>query len=130
MSEKTAGRLDRREFMLASLATAGAAAGLVAAVDATGATGRAGGQGSAPGGATVYTGDTIKGKRVVTALDVNDLAPGRRHQLYFQGVETPTGSDFFSRTGPVNALPTRNCARTRTTTSMLPVPTTTAAALP
>ena len=96
MSEKTAGRLDRREFMLASLATAGAAAGLLAAVDATGATGRAGGQGSAPGGATVYTGDTIKGKRVVTALDVNDLAPGRRHQLYFQGVETPTGQHWYA----------------------------------
>ena len=36
----------------------------------------------------------IDGKRVVTALDVDDLEPGRKHLLYFRGVETPTGQHW------------------------------------
>src|SRR4029077_6503764 len=51
----------------------------------------------APGApsATVYTGDTIRGKKVVSALDVNDLEPGKKHLLYFQGVEMPTGQHWY-----------------------------------
>jgi len=33
-------------------------------------------------------------KRVVTALDVNDLEPGRKHLLYFRGVAMPTGQHW------------------------------------
>ena len=43
---------------------------------------------------TTYSGDVIDGKRVVTALDVNDLEPGRKHLLYFRGVATPTGQHW------------------------------------
>src|SRR5262249_56211519 len=39
--------------------------------------------------------DTIKGKRVVSALDVNDLEPGKKHLLYFQGVQMPTGQHWY-----------------------------------
>ena len=35
--------------------------------------------------ATVYTGDLIHGKKVISALDVNDLDPGKKHTFYFQG---------------------------------------------
>lgn len=88
---------DRRDFMIASIATIGASAALVA-------NGPANAQGSAtssvspaPGArsATVYTGDTIQGKKVVSALDVNDLKPGQKHLLYFQGVQMPTGQYWY-----------------------------------
>lgn len=91
MSEKAMEGLDRRGFMTASIATAGAAAvlannaGPAKAQDAAGS--------GAPRG-TFYTGDVIDGKKVVSKLDVDDLAPGQKHLLYFQGVETPTGQHW------------------------------------
>ena len=45
--------------------------------------------------ATVYTGDTIQGKRVISALDVRDLEPGRKHSFYFQGVQMGTGQHWY-----------------------------------
>ncbi|WP_273772531.1 M14 family metallopeptidase [Brucella intermedia] len=85
--------LDRRDFMIASVAAVGASATFVAGAgtaDAQEATASV-----SPGGGTVYTGDTIEGKKVVSALDVNDLESGQKHQLYFQGVETPTGQYWY-----------------------------------
>ena len=72
--------LDRRSFIVTPLA---------AAVAAT-----TGGAAAATGG-TVYTGDVIHGKKVVSALDISDLEPGRKHLLYFQGVQTPTGHHWY-----------------------------------
>lgn len=72
--------LDRRSFIVAPLAAAAAAT--------------TGGTAAATGG-TVYTGDVINGKKVVSALDISDLEPGRKHLLYFQGVETPTGHHWY-----------------------------------
>ncbi|WP_395697177.1 succinylglutamate desuccinylase/aspartoacylase family protein [Methylocella sp.] len=92
MPEKAMEGLDRRGFMTASIATAGAAAGLA------GNAGPAKAQdASASGGprGTLYTGDVVDGKKVVSRLDVDDLAPGQRHLLYFQGVETPTGQHWY-----------------------------------
>jgi predicted deacylase len=43
---------------------------------------------------TVYTGDVIQGKKVISALDVNDLEPGM-HRFYFQGVQMPTGQHWY-----------------------------------
>jgi len=85
--------LDRRDFMIASAASVGAAAALAmsaGAVDAQTAAPPA--PVSTPG--TAYTGDVIQGKPVVTSLDVNDLEPGRMHRLYFRGVETPSGQHW------------------------------------
>ena len=31
----------------------------------------------------------------ISGLDVNDLAPGQKHLLYFQGVEMPTGQHWY-----------------------------------
>ena len=45
--------------------------------------------------ATVYTGDVIQGKRVISALDVGDLEPGRKHSFYFQGVQMGTGQHWY-----------------------------------
>jgi predicted deacylase len=94
MSNGPEERLDRRDFLIASIATAGASAALAVAA------GTANAQGAAttpagPASGTVYTGDTIQGKRVVSALNVNDLEPGRKHLLYFQGVEMPTGQHWY-----------------------------------
>jgi uncharacterized protein len=83
-------RLDRRDFMIASIATAGASAALAVTAGAAKAQGAAS-DSAASASATVYTGDTIQGKKVVSALDVNTLAPGQKHLLYFQGVQMPTG---------------------------------------
>ena len=94
MSNKPEERLDRRDFMIASIATAGASAGLAVTAGAANA------QGSAttsadPASGTVYTGDTIQGKKVVSKLDVNDLEPGRKHLLHFQGVQMATGQHWY-----------------------------------
>jgi hypothetical protein len=47
------------------------------------------------GAATVYTGDTIQGKRVISQLDVNDLEPGKKHSFFFQGVQMGTGQHWY-----------------------------------
>jgi predicted deacylase len=50
---------------------------------------------SAAGAATVYTGDVIQGKRVISQLDVADLEPGKKHMFYFQGVQMATGQHWY-----------------------------------
>jgi uncharacterized protein len=94
MSNRPEQRLDRRDFMIASVTTAGASAALAIAAGAANAQGAAT-TSADPASATVYTGDTIQGKKVVSALDVNDLEPGKKHLLYFQGVEMPTGQHWY-----------------------------------
>jgi predicted deacylase len=94
MSNRPEGLLDRRDFMIASIATAGVSAAL--AVTAGAANAQSATTISVdPTSATVYTGDTIQGKKVVSALDVNDLEPGKKHLLYFQGVQMPTGQHWY-----------------------------------
>ena len=50
---------------------------------------------SAAFAATVYTGDTVEGKKVISQLDVNDLAPGQIHKFLFEGVEMGTGQHWY-----------------------------------
>ena len=71
--------IDRRSFIISPLAVVAAATDTHAATT----------------GGTVYTGDVIHGKKVVSALDISDLEPGRKHLLYFQGVQTPTGHHWY-----------------------------------
>ena len=40
---------------------------------------------------TVFTGDVINGKKVVSSLNTDDLEPGRKHLLCVQGVQMATG---------------------------------------
>lgn len=87
MSDKSKNGIDRRDFMIASLATVGASAALAVSANAADTA-------SAPSG-TVYTGDVIQGKKVVSTLDVNDLEPGQKHLLYFQGAQMPTGQHWY-----------------------------------
>jgi hypothetical protein len=94
MSNTPKERPDRRDFMIASIATAGASAALAVAAGAANAQGAAT-TSADPASGTVYTGDTIQGKKVVSALDVNDLKPGKKHLLYFQGVQMPTGQHSY-----------------------------------
>lgn len=93
MANGTGKRLDRRDFMIAS--AAGAAAALVAGSTRAGAAATPATAAAAQTQATAYTGDVINGKKVVTALDVNDLAPGQKHRLYFQGEKAPTGQHWY-----------------------------------
>jgi uncharacterized protein len=51
---------------------------------------------TAPAGiGTVYTGDVINGKKVVSSLNTGDLEPGKKHLLYFQGVQMSTGQYWY-----------------------------------
>lgn len=98
MSNGPEEHLDRRDFMIASIATVGAAAALdanAASANAQEAATSSANRASGAPSATVYTGDTIAGKKVVSALDVNDLEPGKKHLLYFQGVQMPTGQHWY-----------------------------------
>src|SRR5262245_8559603 len=103
MSESTEEGLDRRDFMIASIATVGASAVLTrnvgpAEAQETGASTRDAAS-SAPQG-TVYTGDLIQGKKVVSLLDVNDLEPGEKTLWYFRGFGSPTEHAWYvSRAG-------------------------------
>jgi uncharacterized protein len=98
MPERSKEGLDRRDFVIASIATVGASALLTKSAGPANAQGTAASIGdaasSAPQG-TVYTGDVIEGKSVVSALDVKDLEPGKKHLLYFQGAEMPTGQHWY-----------------------------------
>ena len=94
MSDRPQEGLDRRDFMIASIATVGASAAL--AINAGAANAQDAATPSAdPASGTVYTGDVIEGKKVVSTLDVNDLEPGQKHFLYFQGVRMPTGQYWY-----------------------------------
>lgn len=87
--------VDRRDFMLASAAAIGAASALIAgAAQAQTASAPVSTEASAKK-QTVYTGDVIGGKKVISSLDVNELEAGQKHHLYFQGVETPTGQHWY-----------------------------------
>ncbi len=97
MSDEPKDGLDRRDFMMSTIASVGASAVLAANTGAANAQGKtapaAGSARGAPRG-TVYTGDVIQGKKVISALDVNDLEPGE-HLFYFQGVQMPTGQHWY-----------------------------------
>lgn len=94
MSDKSK-ELGRRDFMIASLATVGASAAIVASSTAAQAQDSAAPAAAGQAQGTVYTGDVIQGKKVVSSLDVNDLEPGRKHLLYFQGVQMVTGQHWY-----------------------------------
>lgn len=91
--------LDRRDFMMAAIglvgtsATFASSAGIANAQDT-----KAPPVGPAPGAPqrTVYTGDVIQGKKVISALDVNDLERGKKHAFYFEGVQMPTGQHWYA----------------------------------
>ena len=71
MKDNATGSLDRRDFVIASLATVGASAAFATAAGGSDAQDKA--ASPRPTG-TVYTGDLIGGKKVISALDVEDLA--------------------------------------------------------
>jgi predicted deacylase len=77
--------IDRRAFLGATAALAGTAAALAAPQQA-----RAQAPRTLPGG-TVFTGDLVDGKPVVSRLNTADLEPGKTHLLYFRGVARQSG---------------------------------------
>jgi uncharacterized protein len=98
MSETAREGLDRRDLITASIATIGASVVLAGDAGPSKAQDTPAASGGAASGATqttVYTGDVIDGKQVVSRLDLNDLEPGRKHLFYFQGVEMPTGQHWY-----------------------------------
>lgn len=94
MSEQHKENLDRRDFMIASIATVGVSAGLAANASSANAQNAALSAAPASQG-TLYTGDVIQGKKVISALDIGDLEPGKKHAFYFQGVQMPTGQHWY-----------------------------------
>jgi uncharacterized protein len=78
--------LNRRHFMVTAI---GASATLAANTDAAIA------QPASIVGGTVYTGDMIDGKKVISALNIDDLESGKKHHLYFQGVQMPSGQHWY-----------------------------------
>ncbi len=79
-------RLDRRDFIARSIAAVGAPAIAVSEAEAADASRNI--TAAASGSGTIYTGDVMEGKKVVSRLDVADLEHGKKHLLYFQGVQT------------------------------------------
>jgi predicted deacylase len=77
---------DRRHFMVTAI---GASAVLAASTDP----GSPQAATTSPG--TVYTGDMIDGKKVISALNIDDLEPGKKHLFYFQGVQMVAGQHCY-----------------------------------
>src|SRR5690349_10771749 len=73
-----------------------AAIGVSAALTAE--TDPANAQAAIASGGTVYTGDMIDGKKVVSTLNIDDLESGKKHSFFFQGVETTTGQHWHVST--------------------------------
>jgi predicted deacylase len=98
MPDESGEGCDRRDFVMAAIGLVGVS------VSHANRTGAANGQDtkSPPVGLkpaapqkTVYTGDVIHGKKVIRALDVNDLERGKKHALYFEGVQMPSGQHWY-----------------------------------
>ncbi|SJM35882.1 Succinylglutamate desuccinylase/aspartoacylase (fragment) [Mesorhizobium delmotii] len=92
MSDKPKNGLDRRDLIVASIASVGAAAVFAANAGSANAQDSAASSVSPTPGApsaTIYTGDVIQRKKVVSVLDV------KKHFLYFQGVQMPTGQHWY-----------------------------------
>src|SRR5689334_15750568 len=87
MSDESREGLDRRDFMVAAV---GASAALAANSGAQGAD-----QANTASRGTIYTGDMIDGKKVISALNIDDLDPGKKHLFYFQGVQMVTGQHWY-----------------------------------
>jgi predicted deacylase len=89
MLKEPLGSCGRRNFMQSLLITAFPLMGI----------GMAQAQDSDPGTpaeiSTVYTGDVISGKKVVSSLNTSDLERGKKHLLYFQGVQMSTGQHWY-----------------------------------
>ena len=97
MSDEPKDGLDRRDFMMSTIASVGASAVLAVNTGAAyvqGKTAPAAGSAQVAPQGTVYTGDVIQRKKVISALGVNDLEPGK-HLFYFQGVQMPTGQHWY-----------------------------------
>jgi len=94
MTNKPENSIARRDLLKASVATVGAAAVLAANAGPAVAQDTKNASPATTGKGTVYTGEVIQGKKVVSALDVNDLEPGKTHFLYFQGVQMRPGQHW------------------------------------
>jgi uncharacterized protein len=85
--------LDRRDFITAAV---GASAALAANADSASA--QSVGQVAPASRGTVYTGDMIDGKKVISALNIDDLESGKKYLFYFQGVQMATGQHWHVST--------------------------------
>jgi predicted deacylase len=97
MSNERKEGLDRRDFMMAAIGLVGASASLASSAGTTAQDTKSPPVGVATGAPqrTIYTGDVIQGKKVISALDVNDLERGKKHAFYFEGVQMPTGQHWY-----------------------------------
>jgi uncharacterized protein len=96
MPAKDRDDVDRRDFLTGSVAAVGASA--IVASDPGIANAQPNMETHIRTSGTVYTGDVIQGKRVVSRLDVADLEPGKKHLLYFQGVQMSGGQHWYVST--------------------------------
>ena len=80
---------DRRHFMVTAI---GASAVLAANTDPASA------QAATASRGTIYTGDMIDGKKIISALNIDDLESGKKHLFYFQGVQMATGQHWYVST--------------------------------
>ena len=96
MSERKEG-LDRRDFVIAAIGLVGASASLASSADTAHAQGTKASSRVSAGGpeGIVSTGDVIQGKRVIRALDANQLERGKKHVFFFEGVQMPTGQHWY-----------------------------------
>src|SRR5690348_13428021 len=96
-SDEKAG-LDRRDFVFAAIGLVGTSAAFASSAGTANAQDTKALPVGPAAGVThgmVSTGDVIQGKKVISALNVNDLERGKKHAFYFEGVQMPTGQHWY-----------------------------------
>lgn len=85
--------LARRDSMITALATVGAAVALAASSKSVNAQKPVATPAVPARQGTAHVGDVIQGKKVISALDISDLEPSKRHSFHFQGVHMTVSPD-------------------------------------
>ena len=94
--------LDRRDFITGSIAAAGAAAIVIG--EAATATGQQNSGKGDSGTGTIYTGETVQEKKVVSRLDVADLESGKNISSIFKVCRRRAASIGTCRSSLLRAL--------------------------
>ena len=96
MSSQEKEGLDRRDFVIAAIGMVGTSATFASRASTANAQDtKSAPLGPPAGEGTASTGDVIQGKKVIRALNVNDLERGKKHTFYFEGVQMPTGQHWY-----------------------------------
>lgn len=94
MADKERDAFPRRDFLVSSMTAVGAVALAAGSTPVAAQEAKSAAPNASSSSGTIYSGDLIQGKKVISSLDIADLEPGT-HAFYFQGVQMPSGQCWY-----------------------------------